>query len=141
MGNKISLVFTEDIIKFIKLMKVQKFNDSKVGFDNYGLYPESHLFDFMALVLGLQDHKIAGTEENPLGAEYDEEETRKMHEIDGFIVENLEFIEEILHQFCDVGIKPGKYSCLAYQRIWKYDGEVETVKPQCVGDGGIEVEA
>ena len=64
-----------------------------------------------------------------------------MHEIDGFIVENLEFIEEILHQFCDVGIKPGKYSCLAYQRIWKYDGEVETVKPQCVGDGGIEVEA
>ena len=48
MGNKISLVFTEDIIKFIKLMKVQKFNDSKVGFDNYGLYPESHLFDFMA---------------------------------------------------------------------------------------------
>ena len=35
MGNKISLVFTEDIIKFIKLMKVQKFNDSKVGFSRF----------------------------------------------------------------------------------------------------------
>ena len=112
MGNKISLVFTEDIIKFI------------------GLYPESHLFDFMALVLGLQDHRIVGTEENPLGAEYDEEATERMHEIDAFIVENLEFIEEILHQFCDIGIKPGKYSCLAYQRIWKYDGEVQNEKKQ-----------
>lgn len=124
MGNKISLVFTEDIIKFIKLMKVQKFSDSKVGIDNYGLYPESHLFDFMAIVLGLQDHVIKGTEENPLGAEYDEEAMEKMMEIDSFIVENLDSIEEILHQFCDVGIKPGKYSCLAYQRIWRYDGEV-----------------
>lgn len=130
MSNKISLVFTEDIIKFIKLMKVQKFSDSKIGFDNYGLYPESHLFDFMALVLGLQDHRIVGTEENPLGAEYDEETTERMHEIDAFIVENLEFIEEILHQFCDIGIKPGKYSCLAYQRIWKYDGEVQNEKKQ-----------
>lgn len=130
MSNKISLVFTEDIIKFIKLMKVQKFSDSKIGFDNYGLYPESHLFDFMALVLGLQDHRIVGTEENPLGAEYDEEATERMHEIDAFIVENLEFIEEILHQFCDVGIKPGKYSCLAYQRIWKYDGPIEEKEKQ-----------
>ena len=130
MGNKLSLVFTEDIIKFIKLMNVQKFSDSKVGFDNYGLYSESHLFDFMALVLGLQDHVIKGTEENPLGAEYDEEAMDYMHEIDSFIVENLEYIEEILHQFCDVGIKPGKYSCLAYQRIWRYDGDVKNEKKQ-----------
>ena len=115
MGNKISLVFTEDIITFIKLMKVQTFSDSRVGFDNYALYPESHLFDFMAMVLGKRDRRIDGTEET----------TDYMHEIDSFIVGNLEYIEEILHQFCDVGIKPGKYSCLAYQRIWKYDGPVE----------------
>ena len=130
MGNKVSLVFTDDIIKFIKLMKVQRFNDGQIGFDNYDLYPESHLFDFMAMVLGLQDHRMKGTEENPLGAEYDEEAMKYMFEIDSFIVENIEYIEEILHQFCDVGIKPGKYSCLAYQRIWKYDGEVENEKKQ-----------
>ncbi len=123
MGNKISLTLTEEIINFIKLLKIQKFSDSKVGIDSYGLYPESHLFDFMAIVLGLQDHKIKGTEENPMGAEYDEEAKNKMFEIDEFMVENLEYIEEIIHQFCDVGIKPGKYSCLAYNRIWKYDGE------------------
>lgn len=128
MGNKISLVFTEDIIKLIKLLKVQKFSDSRVGIDNYGLYPESHLFDFMALVLGLQDHRIPGTEENPLGAEYDEETTNYLHELDSFIVENLEFIEEIIHQFCEVGIRPGKYSCLAYNRIWKFEEIVEKEK-------------
>ena len=56
--------------------------------------------------------------------EYDEETTERLHGIDAYIVENLEYIEEILHQFCDVGIKVGKYSCLAYQRIWKYEGNV-----------------
>lgn len=122
MGNKLSVVFTEDIIKFVKLLKVEKFSDGKVGYDLYGLYPESHLFDFMAMVLGLEKHRIIGTEENPMGAEYDEEATRKMMDIDEYIVENLEYIEEILHQFCDVGIKEGKYTCLAYQRIWEYEG-------------------
>ena len=124
MGNKISVVFTEDIITFVKLLKVQRFNDNQIGYDNYGLYPESHLFDFMAMVLGLQDHRIPGTEDNPLGAEYDEETTERLHNIDAYIVENLEYIEEIIHQFCDVGIKVGKYSCLASQRIWKYEGNV-----------------
>lgn len=122
-GNRLTLVFTEDIITFIKLLKPQRLNESTVGYDLYGLYPESHLFDFMAMVLGLQDHRIPGTEENPMGAEYDEETTKRLFEIDEFIVENLEFIEEILHQFCEVGIKKGKYTCLAYQRIWKYEGE------------------
>lgn len=122
MGNKLSVILTEDVIKFIKLFKIEKFGDSKFGYDLYGLYPESHLYDFMAMVLGLQEHMIPGTQEKPLGAEYDEETMKKMQEIDGFIVDNFEYIEEILHQFCDVGIKPGKYSCLAYQRLWKYEG-------------------
>lgn len=125
MGNKISVVLTEDIIKFIKLLKVQQLNDTVVGYDTYGLYPESQLFDFMAMVLGLQEHRIKGTENNPMGAEYDEETMERMKDIDGYIVENLVFIEEILHQFCEVGIKPGKYTCLAYERIWRYEEERE----------------
>lgn len=121
MGNKLSLVFTEDIIKFIKLLRPIKFNDNKVGLDKYELYTESHLFDYMAMVLGLRDHMIEGTQESPMGAEYDKEAMDIMIGIDSFIVENLEYIEEIVHQFCDVGIKPGKYTCLAYNRIWKYE--------------------
>ena len=47
-GNRISVVLTEDIIKFVKLLKVQKFSENKIGFDFYSLYPESHLFYFIS---------------------------------------------------------------------------------------------
>lgn len=121
-GNKLKVEFSEDLIKMIKLLKTQRFSDSRIGYDNYELYNESQLFDVMALALGLQEHAIKGTEENPFGATYDEEATKKMKELDAYLVENLEYIEEILHQFCEEGIKVGKYTCLAYQRIWKYEG-------------------
>ena len=40
---------------------------------------------------------------------------------DAYILENLVFIEEILHQFCDKGgLKPGIYTCLDYNRQWDY---------------------
>lgn len=122
MGNIIKVNLTQEIINFIKLFKIESFNDSQIGLDTFGLYPESHLFDFMAQILGLEEHKIKGTEENPMGAEYDEETMNKLIELDAYIVENLQYIEEILHQFCDIGIKPGTYTCLAYNRIWKYKG-------------------
>lgn len=128
MGNKLTVEFTEDLIKLVKLMSVMRFNDNQVGFDFYELYPQSHLFDFMATVLGLEEHRIKGTEESPMGAQYDEETTKKLIELDEYIVDNFEYIEEIVHQFCDVGIKPGKYSCLAYQRIWKYDEKKKTAQ-------------
>lgn len=122
MGNKIKVVLTEDIIKLVKFFKIEEFSGSRIGFDTYALYPESQLFDFMAMVLGLQDKRIPDTIYNPMGSSYDKETTEKLMEIDGYIVENLTFIEEILHQFCDVGIKPGTYTCLANNRIWKYVG-------------------
>ena len=120
MGNVIKVELTQEIIDFVKLFKIERFNDSQIGVDNFGLYPESHLFDFMATILGLQEHRIKGTEENPMGAEYDEETMKKLIDIDGYIVDNLVYIEEIIHQFCDRGVKPGVYTCLAYNRIWKY---------------------
>lgn len=128
MGNLIKVTLTEDIIRFIKLFRISQLNDRDVGIDTFALYTESHLFDFMAMVLGLEEHKIEGTEENPMGAQFDQEATDKMVEIDSYIVSNLQYIEEILHQFCDVGIKAGNYTCLGYNRIWKYQPfETETV--------------
>ena len=38
-----------------------------------------------------------------------------------FLDENILSIEEILHQYCDVGIKVGTYTCLDNVRIWKYE--------------------
>ena len=125
MGNIIKVTLTEEIIRFIKLFNIKSFSDNSIGIDTFELYPQSHLFDFMSLVLGLEEHKIKGTEENPMGAQFDEETMEKMIELDSYIVENLQYIEEIVHQFCDVGIKPGVYTCLGYNRIWKYKESTE----------------
>jgi hypothetical protein len=123
MGNKITVNITEEILTFVKLFHITKFSENRIGIDNYALFNESHPFELMARVLGLEDKIIEGTEENPLGAEYEKETMDKLIELDSYIVDNLTNIEEILHQFCDVGIKPGKYTCLSYQHIWKYEGE------------------
>lgn len=122
MGNIIKVELTQEILDFVKLFKIEQFNDNQIGIDNFALYPSSHLFDFMALILGLEEHRIEGTEEKPMGAEYDEETMNKLIELDEYIVGNLVYIEEIIHQFCDRGVKPGTYTCLAYNRIWKYKG-------------------
>ena len=128
MSNKLTIILTDEIIKLVKFFKTTQFNDYQYGVDIAALYSESHLYDFMALVLDLKDHQIPNTEENPSGAEYDDETTEKLRNLDEYIVTNILYIEEIIHQFCDVGVKPGKYTCLAYNRIWKYEDETETNK-------------
>ena len=128
MSNKLTIILTDEIIKLVKFFKTTQFNDYHYGVDIDALYIESHLYDFMALVLDLKDHQIPNTEENPSGAEYDDETTEKLRNLDEYIVTNILYIEEIIHQFCDVGVKPGKYTCLAYNRIWKYEDETEANK-------------
>ena len=128
MSNKLTIILTDEIIKLVKFFKTTQFNDYQYGVDIDALYSESHLYDFMALVLDLKDHQIPNTVENPSGAEYDVETTEKLRNLDEYIVKNILYIEEIIHQFCDVGVKPGKYTCLAYNRIWKYEGETEANK-------------
>ena len=57
----------------------------------------------------------------PKGKGYEKEYEEKMMDYDAYILENLVFIEEILHQFCDKGgLKPGIYTCLDYNRQWDY---------------------
>lgn len=128
MSNKLTIILTDEIIKLVKFFKTTQFNDYQYGVDIDALYSESHLYDFMALVLDLKDHQIPNTEENPSGAEYDDETTEKLRNLDEYIVTNILYIEEIIHQFCDVGVKSGKYTCLAYNRIWKYEDETEANK-------------
>lgn len=121
---KISINLTEDHIKLIKTLRYIKFDDNRYGVDNYApwAYGGSSIFEDMALILGLGDKIIAETREYPMGAICQEETQRYLEEIDAFFVEHMVDIEEILHQMCDKGIKPGKYSCIDNVRIWKYEG-------------------
>lgn len=129
---KLVLNITEDHIKLIKFIKFQKLNVSEIGkkvskyetdkfygVDVYDLYGGTFLYEQMAYILGYTDKVIPGTEEDVTGPKYPDEVIDYFNDLDGFIVEHIVDIYEILCQFCEVGIKPGKYVCKDYQHIWK----------------------
>ena len=107
---KLTLKLTDDLISLIKWLKFEPINATSYGIDTYGLWGGTNLYEDMANILGWQDKVIPETIENIMGPRYEDEYQQKMEEYDAFIVENLVFIEQILHQFCDKGgLKPGVY--------------------------------
>lgn len=118
---KLKVTLNEDHIKLIKGLWFQDFN-SKVGIDKYDIFGGTRLFEDMARHLGVMDHVIPETIEDWDGAKFDEETSKRLHDLAEFMDTNILAIEEILHQHCDVGIKVGTYTCLDNVRIWKYEG-------------------
>lgn len=118
---KLKVELTEDHIKLIKNFNFERISDKHYGLDTYGLWGGTYLYEQMAYILGYQDKIIPETIESNLGARYEKEYEEKMMDYDAYILENLVFIEEILHQFCDKGgLKPGIYTCFDYNRQWDY---------------------
>lgn len=121
---KLKITLNEDLIKLIKNFRIDRFTDEKYGIDTYALFGGTYLYEEMANILGYQDKIIPETAEYSSGPRYEEEYEKKMIEYDEFLLENLLYIEEILHQFCDKGgLKHGIYTCKDYNRIWSYEVE------------------
>ena len=71
------------------------------------------------MILGYMDKVIPGTMEDADGPKFDEETAAHLNELDSFIIENFQHIEDILHQFCFEGIKPGvTYWCNKNEGVW-----------------------
>ena len=118
---KLTLKLTDDLISLIKWLKFEPINATSYGIDTYGLWGGTNLYEDMANILGWQDKVIPETLENVMGPRYEDEFQQKMEEYDAFIVENLVFLEQILHQFCDKGgLNPGVSSCVDNVQIWSY---------------------
>lgn len=93
--------------------------DSIYGVDNFNLWGGTYIWEQMAYILGIQDHVIKGTEEDPTGPKYPDEDMEHMKELDMFILTHLEHIFQLLLQFCTEGIQPGvTYWCFDYEKIW-----------------------
>lgn len=125
----LKLNLTEDVlclvsnIRFKQLPKLEE-NDSRehVGYeiDLASIYGGDFLFEDMALILGLMDKAIPDTLEDADGPKFDFETENKMLELHTFILDNLDNIEEIVHQFIlKGGVTPGTYKCKDYQHIWE----------------------
>lgn len=93
--------------------------DSIYGVDNFSLFGGTYLWEQIAYIIGIHDHVIKGTEEDPTGPKFPEEDMEHMKDLDCFMVTNLQYIFDILLQYCTEGIQPGvTYWCYDYERIW-----------------------
>lgn len=117
---KISLKLTKEHIILIKNLNIQKLNDYIFGIDTYNLYGGTFKFEQMALLLGYQDKILPQTAESIWGPRYEEEVQKHLEDLDGFFIDNLGNIEEILHQFCATGIKEGTYECKDNIHLWSF---------------------
>ena len=119
MIKKITL--TEDHLKLIPFFFIQEFDDNEVGVTKEQMFSlGSHLLEDMAMILGLMDKSIENTSESSYGRAFDDETEKYLLELHKYIVDNLLYIETIIHQFViQGGITPGTYKSLDNVLIWE----------------------
>jgi len=121
---------TEDILKLVSNIHFQEVplapqpDDKRelitYGIDYGSLYGGSYVFEDISFILGRYDEHIPGTEEDPLGVQFPREFEDYMWDMHTYIIENIDAIEELVHQFClKGGLQPGVYTCKSNERIWK----------------------
>lgn len=128
----LTVKLTDDMLKAISHINFVQFpvqesweNQENVtwGIDINSLYGGSFLFEDLSYILGIYDKRIEGTENEALGPRFPKEVEDYMYDLHSYILEHLQDIEEIVHQFCaDGGLKAGTYKAKSNERIWKYDG-------------------
>lgn len=129
MTRKIKLTLTEDMLKLIANIQFKQQeviieeNDNRenidYAIDMNNLYGGSFILEDISFILGIYDKHIHGTEEDPLGPQFSKEDEDYMFSLHSTIVENIQSIEEILHQFVLKGaVTAGTYECDKYARVW-----------------------
>jgi len=116
---------TEDLLKVIPIIFVQqkigKTSDEKtIYIDTTHVFSVGmHLLEDMAMALGIYDRAIKGTEDDPEGKAFNEEDTNYMLSLHKYVVDNLYYIETLIHQFVvKGGLEVGEYYCKDNELIW-----------------------
>lgn len=116
----IHLNLTSDHLKLVRFLNVEDKDDDILAINKkVMLTMQTHLLDDVAMILGLRDKAIKGTEEDPDGAAYPDEEEKYMLETYKYVSDNLFYIESLLHQCVFTGITPGHYKCNDAQMVWE----------------------
>lgn len=115
---------TEDLLKVIPIIFLQE----KIGFENKTVTIDtSHIFSIgfglmedMAMALGIYDRAIKGTEDDPEGKAFSEEDTEYMLSLHKYVVDNIYYIESLIHQFVvKGGLEVGVYKAKDNELIWE----------------------
>ena len=118
----IRLNLTEEHLKLIPIFFIEEEEyKKKLSIRHDHLYCiGSHLLEDLSYALGYSDKYIKGTEENADGKAFPEDVEKHMLEVHNYIVDNLYYIETLIHQFVTKGgITPGEYKARDNDLIWE----------------------
>lgn len=115
------LKLTEDHLKLISLIRFETDDEKNIVFvDLIDPYLLSGRLEDLAMVCGLSDKKIPGTEYDAEGAAFPDEVEEYLLGLHHYICDNLYDIEVLLHQFSlKGGVTPGVYKCVDNEEIWQ----------------------
>ena len=123
----VKIKLTKDILTLITNIHFEKVPDLKStdkypltwGINFFSLQGGSFVFEDIAYIIGKYDEHIPGTEENPLGPQFPKELEDYMWEIHSYIVDNIEYIEDLVHYYCNKGgLQEGVYKCKSNEKAW-----------------------
>lgn len=115
---------TEDLLKIIPIIllneKVLMDGNKVISIDQSHLYSIGFgLVEDIAMALGIYDKAIKGTEDDPEGRAFSEEDTNRILSLHKYVVDNLYYIETLIHQFVvKGGLEVGEYYCKDNELIW-----------------------
>lgn len=119
---------TEDLLKLLPIIYLQTKGDNEVFIDKTHVFSIGmHLLEDMSMALGIYDRAIKGTEDDPEGKAFSEEDTNYMLELHKYIVDNLYYIETLIHQFiANGGLQVGIYKAKDNELIWEKEEKIES---------------
>lgn len=112
---------TEDLLALIPIIFIQEEGDDKVMIDkNHVFSVGMHLLEDMAMALNIYDRAIKGTEDDPEGKAFSEEDTKYMLDLHKYVTDNIYYIEMLIHQFAAKGgLQVGLYKCKDNELIFE----------------------
>jgi len=116
----IHLNLTEDHLKLVRFLNVEDNDDDFITINKkVMLTMQTHILDDVAMILGLTDKAIKGTEEDPDGRAYPDDVEKYMLDTYKYVSDNMYYIETLLHQNVFTGIQPGEYKANDADLIWE----------------------
>lgn len=115
---KLHLELNEDHLKLIRFIRLEEKDKTLVIDKQVMLTLQSHILDDVAIILGLKDQVIPGTENDTDGGAYPDDVQERMLSAYYYVSRNLPLIESLLHQRCMEGIQPGKYVAVDNIMVW-----------------------
>ena len=106
----------------IPIIFLQVKGDDEIVIDRKQVFSAGgmHLLEDMAMALNIYDKAIKGTEDDPEGRAFPEEDTERMLALHKYVVDNLFYIESLIHQYAtNGGISKGVYKCRDNELIWE----------------------